>query len=89
MQFIVSDYKIYAKDAQGHVIAEVTFPEVRKGTVTINHTYVDPSLRGQGVAGQLMIKAYEHIKEMGKKAEASCPYAVDWFAKHEECRDIL
>ena len=36
------------------MVAEVTFPQIRPGAVVIDHTWVDPSLRGQGAAGQLM-----------------------------------
>ena len=51
MEFQSEDHRIFAKDQEGHVIAEVTFPEVSEGTAVIDHTFVDDSLRGQGVAG--------------------------------------
>lgn len=49
MEFKTEDERIYATDADGKVIAEITFP-VSDGIVTIDHTFVDKSLRGQGIA---------------------------------------
>ena len=88
MEFVVSKEIIYFNDDQGKLLAEVTFPEVRAGVVDIDHTFVDASLRGQGVAGQLMIAAYNEIKKSQRKAVYTCPYAVKWFAEHEEYQDI-
>jgi predicted GNAT family acetyltransferase len=80
---------IYATDESGNIIAEVTFPNTEDGTVTINHTFVDQSLRGQGVASQLIEAAYDAIKADGKKATPTCRYAIRWFEEHPEKRDIL
>ena len=88
MEFIQSGSMIYFEDEKGKLLAEVTFPEVEAGVVNINHTFVDPSLRGQGVAGKLMKAAYESIKKENKKAIFGCPYAQKWFAEHEEYQDI-
>jgi len=74
---------------QGVTIAEVTFPDVKDHVVNINHTYVDDSLRGQGVAGKLMIEVAEQLRREGKKAILTCSYAVSWFSKNKEYDDIL
>lgn len=81
--------RIFASSNNGHFVAEITFPEVRKGVVDINHTFVDPTLRGKGVASQLVELAYHEINKQGLKAVASCPYVVEWFVKHKEYQDIL
>ena len=41
-------------DKQGQLLAEITFPFVDEQLVDIDHTFVDVSLRGQGIAGVLM-----------------------------------
>ena len=89
MDFTKEKNWIYAKDASGEVIAEVTFPDYRDDIVTINHTFVDDSLRGQGIAGKLMEEAYAMLKADGRKAVLTCPYAVRWFAEHPEKGDIV
>jgi len=80
---------IFAKNEKGEIIAEVTFPKYKENLVVINHTYVNDSLRGQGVAGQLMEECHAMLVKDGRKAKATCPYAVKWFENHPEKREIL
>lgn len=89
MNFITENNRIYANDENGKLIAEVTFPEAAENRVDINHTFVDDSLRGQGVAGQLLELAVKELRASGRKATASCSYAVKWFEKHPEEADLL
>lgn len=83
MEFITEKDRIYASNPDGKIIAEVTFP-TSNGLSIINHTFVDPSLRGQGVAGQLVKLAADKILADGNKIGATCPYAVTWFQRHPE-----
>lgn len=83
MEFITEKDRIYATDESGKMIAEVTFPTV-DGVSVIDHTFVDPSLRGQGVAGKLVELAAGTILKNGNKIAATCPYAVTWFERHPE-----
>ena len=59
-------------DGGGRAIAEITFPDIDEDTVDINHTFVDESLRGQGMAGKLMEAAVNQIQSQGKKAVPTC-----------------
>lgn len=89
MDFIQEPNRIYQLDNNGKLIAEITFPNITPGRVNLNHTFVDPSLRGQGIASQLVEKAYETIRSQHKKAKVSCPYAIHWFKEHPAYSDIL
>lgn len=89
MMFIHETNRIYLLDESDKVIAEVTFPNINSDLVNINHTYVDGSLRGQGIAGMLMEEAVTQIRENNQKAKLSCSYAIKWFFEHQECEDIL
>lgn len=71
------------------LLAEVTYPQVDENTVNIDHTFVDPSLRGQNMADRLMHAAVEQIEKENKKAVVTCSYAVKWFEKHPEFQDIV
>ena len=51
--FLREPTRVYALDGSGRLVAEITFPETAPGVYTIDHTFVDASLRGQGVADQL------------------------------------
>ena len=89
MEFIKESNRIYKNNEEGKLIAEVTFPGCGENTVVINHTFVDDSLRGQGVASKLMRAAYEVIKEQDKKATLTCSYAIKWYEKNTEKNDIV
>lgn len=81
MEFKREENRIYKTDDTGKVIAEVTFPETAEGVYTIDHTFVDNSLRGQGVAGQLVQAAVDEITAKGGRVEATCSYAVKWLSE--------
>ena len=88
MEFIHESERIYAQDENGNVIAEINFP-IENGVATINRTFVDSSLRGQGVAGKLMKAAAEDIRKAGLKANPTCSYAVKWLAENTDYSDIM
>lgn len=89
MDYIFEDNKIYAKQENNLLLAEVTFPKRDDKRVNLDHIYVDQSLRGQQIASKLMLIAYEYIKEKDLKIIAKCPYAITWFKKHVEYQDIV
>ena len=75
--------RVFAEDAAGNLLAELTFP-VKNGVAELDHTFVDDSLRGQGVAGQLVAAAVEQLRAEGMKARPTCSYAVKWFGEHPD-----
>ena len=89
MEFQYESHEIYLLDDQGKKIAQITFPALSEDTVEIDHTFVDDSLRGQGVAGKLMEAAVAHIKAQGKQIKPTCSYAVKWLEKHPEWDELL
>ena len=88
MEFTHEYDRIFKFDDDGKLIAEVTFP-ITDGVAVINHTFVDSSLRGQGIAGMLLSAAAEQIRAAGLKAEPTCSYAAKWFESHPEYSDLL
>ena len=88
MEFQHERERIFALDEQGKLVAEVTFP-VSEGVADIDHTFVDQSLRGQGVAGQLLEAAVRQIRMEGLRAKATCSYAAKWFKEHPDQSDLL
>ena len=90
MKYEVFDDKVSVKDENtGKIIAEVTYPLVEDGVVDIDHTFVDPSLKGQGVGEKLMAHAVEKIKEKNYKVRTSCSYAKKLFEKKEDYAELL
>ena len=88
MEFQHERERIFALDEQGKLVAEVTFP-VSEGVADIDHTFVEQSLRGQGVAGQLLDAAVRQIRMEGLRAKATCSYAAKWFKEHPDQSDLL
>lgn len=84
MNFIIEPNRIFYKEENGRLLAEITFPTVDVMTVDINHTFVDDSMSGQGIAGRLMEAALAEISRQGKKVRTSCSYAAHWMTKHPE-----
>lgn len=81
MEFIREKSHIYAEDASGRIIAEIDYPEISPGVFNITHTYVDNSLRGQGIAAKLVEAAVDDIKSQNAEVRASCWYAAKWLAE--------
>jgi len=89
MEWHTENNRVWIADENGKMIAEVTFPETGAGIVTIDHTFVDGSLRGQGIAEKLTRAAGAELRRTGRKALLTCAYAKAWFPKHPEYADIL
>ena len=82
MDFIKEKNRIYAQNWNNETIAEVTFYEIQKGIFNIDHTFVDDSLRGQGIGSKLVQEAVNTINEKGAKIKATCPFASKWLEEH-------
>jgi predicted GNAT family acetyltransferase len=57
-------------------------------TVIITHTETPRSLRGRGVASELVGGALELIRADGLKVIAGCGFVVDYLQKHPEFADL-
>ena len=88
-QIEIHTHSVCCSAEDGTILAEVTFPDAAPGVVDINHTFVDERLRGQGIASRMLKQVAQELKETGRRAKLSCSYAVTWFAKHPEWREVL
>ena len=73
MRFKKNNNKIYL-EANNKIIAEIEYEE-KNNAYIITHTYVDESLRGQGIAKQLVEQVIEEAKKNNKEIIATCSYA--------------
>ncbi len=83
MDWKYEDGRIYSEDEKGELMAETTFDYKDNGEINIDHTYVNPILRGHGVAGKMMLVVADYLKKEGFKATATCSYANIWLKKNE------
>lgn len=81
MEFITENERIVCKEG-GAMVGKVTFPETEKGVFDINHTFVDKSMQGKGIAAELVSRAIEEIRRRGGEVRASCSYAQRYIEKN-------
>lgn len=88
--FLIEPHRIsYVQ--QGETLAYILFPfeGESEALVNITSTYVDPSLRGRGVASQLMKAVIAKAEEKNWHIKPTCSYAVRWFEGHPEHSALL
>lgn len=78
MDILEDSNSFYVNDANGKRIAEVVFVATGEHLTIIEHTDVDPALKGQGVGKKLVAKVVERMRKENRKIIPLCP-----FAKHE------
>jgi predicted GNAT family acetyltransferase len=81
--------KFYIGENIKNVVAEITFVPAGESQIIIDHTYVSDSLRGQGIAFQLVKKVVEYAREENKKIIPVCSYAKKIMIQNEEYQDVL
>ncbi|MEY1163248.1 GNAT family N-acetyltransferase [Providencia manganoxydans] len=69
-------------------LAEITFVYTGEGLAIIDHTIVDESLKGQGIAKQLVAKVVEIMRGEHRKIIPLCPFAKAIFDRTPEYSDI-
>ncbi|MBT9464744.1 GNAT family N-acetyltransferase [Hydrogenophaga sp.] len=73
----------------GQRIAEMTYSITRPSLVVVDHTYVDPSLRGHGVARQLQDAMVAWARGTDTKVIPVCSYVKVQFDRDPSIRDVL
>lgn len=75
--------EFYILDEAGKKIAELTYIRVDDKTVNANHTFVDESLQGQGIADRLYqaLKAFAEDKQLSIVAD--CSYVARKLAREK------
>jgi uncharacterized protein len=73
------------------VEGQIAFANYRQTpqAVIITHTETPRSLRGRGIASELVKGALEMIRADGHKVIAGCGFVVDYLSKHREYRDLV
>jgi len=81
--------RFYMEDEKSRFLAEVTYVTTSGNEILIDHTFVHPSLRGQGIAQKLIFKVVEHARKNKLKITPICTYAVAEFQRKSEYSDVL
>lgn len=76
-------------DEDGEWVAELTYVKTGSDTMVIDHTEVDPKLRGENIGQDLVAAAVAYARENGLKINPSCPYAKKVIDSNPEFKDVL
>ncbi|MFB9325093.1 GNAT family N-acetyltransferase [Paenibacillus aurantiacus] len=72
----------------GTAVGEITYAEDGPDTLIIDHTYVDPSMRGQKLGDELVRQVVDHARASGKQIVPACSFAHALFRRHKEFGDV-
>ncbi|TCP95745.1 hypothetical protein EDC44_10724 [Cricetibacter osteomyelitidis] len=72
------------KNENGKVIAEMSYFFENTDTINANHTFVDPSLRGQGVADALYQQLIAFVQNNQLKLHPTCSYVVAKWKREQQ-----
>ncbi|OYQ65896.1 GNAT family N-acetyltransferase [Aerococcus sp. 1KP-2016] len=70
-------------------IAEIEYQQTAEDIIVATHTWVDPVLRGEGVAEKLLTRLVEFADEKDIQIKALCPYVVRKFNEEPEKYDFI
>ena len=76
-------------ERDGRRIAEMTYTRTNPSLVVVDHTFVDPSLRGQGVARELQDAMVAWARKNATKVIPVCSYVKVQFDRDASIRDVL
>ncbi|WP_179203805.1 MULTISPECIES: GNAT family N-acetyltransferase [Vagococcus] len=68
---------------------EITWSSAGDTMIIIDHTYVDQTFRGQGIAEELVALAASYARKNHKKVIPLCPFAKKVFEQKTEYHDLL
>lgn len=88
LKFTREDKCIYLGDERSNAKAYITFTEPVDGVSVIEHTIVDPSIGGRGIAGRLVKEVVDLAREKNIKLDATCWYAKKKFEQVPEYSDV-
>jgi len=87
-QFEAENDRAAAYDDTQYEVGECTFSR-RNNYWTIDHTFVEPPLRGQKIAESLVQTIVQQAKKEDVKIKPVCPFAKKELTKSKEYKDIL
>ncbi len=81
--------KLYVGDSEATALARLTWTNGGNNVIVVNHTIVDPSLRGQGVAKLLLQGLIDMARTENLKIVPACSFVVTKLTQTDEYKDIL
>ena len=76
-------------EKNGEWLAELTYEKTADNEITIDHTEVDESLRGQGVGENLVEEVVKYARDNNLRVVATCPFARKLINETPKYHDVL
>jgi len=76
-------------DETENAVGELTFLVKENAQMIINHTGVNPNLRGQGLAEKLVLEAVAYARQHKYKILPFCSYVSVYIGRHPEVQDVV
>ena len=73
---------------EGKPLAMLTYTRTSPGTLTMEHTEVSPTLRGQNIGYQLVESAVDFARKEGLRIQPLCPFVRSVLEKEEKFGDV-
>ncbi|MCA4780736.1 N-acetyltransferase [Empedobacter stercoris] len=75
-------------DDNNKEVGELTFM-LKEEQMIVNHTGVNPGLRGKGLAEKLVLEAVKYARKNQLKIIPFCSYVSVYIGKHPELQDVI
>ncbi|MFV0208422.1 N-acetyltransferase [Empedobacter falsenii] len=75
-------------DDNNKEVGELTFM-LKDEQMIVNHTGVNPELRGKGLAEKLVLEAVKYARKNQLKIIPFCSYVSVYIGKHPEVQDVI
>ena len=63
---------------------------INGGSISFNHTFTNPKLRGRGYAGEVVTYAMDDVEKTSeRRVIPMCWYVAKWFDEHPERAGLL
>jgi predicted GNAT family acetyltransferase len=89
MKFIQEETRIIALNDTNETMGYIGWKVLEDGVLNANHTFVDPTFRGQGVAQYLLKELVDYARKENKKIFATCSFVVKMFNHGDEYKDVI
>ncbi|MFW1859910.1 acetyltransferase [Acinetobacter defluvii] len=81
--------EFFLDNEQGQRIAEISYVWRGEAQIIADHTWVDDSLRGQGMARQLLDTLVDFAREKQLKIVPTCSYVDVMFKREPSFADVI
>ncbi len=79
---------LYLGEDPRQPLAEINFIPLGDHGLSITHTYVSDSLRGQGMGGKLVDAVADLARAQGRKLSATCSFAAKLLREDAKYADV-